>query len=216
MQLDVAVDQLPETSPTKPRLERILNLMRQVDEEGRNALRGLRLTSNGSQDIAVALSTISQELKGGPEDTTFRVIVEGSARPLHPIVRDEVYRIGREAVVNAFRHSRAKHITVEVSYLENQLRLLITDDGCGINPEVLQSGRDGHWGLSGMRERAERIKASLKLRSRIGSGTEVELSVPTRVAFEAQSSNGPLRWLNKLLGRKATASASEMSKETKQ
>jgi ligand-binding sensor domain-containing protein/signal transduction histidine kinase len=215
MQLDVAVDQLPETSPTKPRLQRVLNLMRQVDEEGRNTLRGLRLTNSGSQDIAVALSTISQELKG-PEDTTFRVIVEGSARPLHPIVRDEVYRIGREAVVNAFRHSRAKHITVEVSYLENQLRLLITDDGCGINPEVLQSGRDGHWGLSGMRERAERIKASLKLRSRIGSGTEVELSVPTRVAFQTESSNGPLKWLSKLLGRKATASASEMSKETKQ
>jgi len=215
MQLDVAVDQLPEASPTKPRLVRILDLMRQVDEEGRNALRGLRLTNNGSQDIALALSSISRELKGA-EDSAFRVIVEGSSRPLHPIVRDEVYRIGREAVVNAFRHSRAKNITVEVSYLENQLRLLITDDGCGINSEVLQWGRDGHWGLSGMRERAERIKARLKVRSRVGSGTEVELSVPSKVAFQDQSRESRLKWFTKLSGRKSPADAAENSKEMKQ
>ena len=214
MQLDVAVDQLPEASPTKSRLVRVLALMRQVTEEGRNALRGLRLSNNGSQDIALALSSIHQELKGA-EDATFRVIVEGSSRPLHPIVRDEVYRIGREAVVNAFRHSRAKNITVEVSYLENQLRLLITDDGCGINSEVLQSGREGHWGLSGMRERAERIKARLKVRSRVGSGTEVELSVPSKVAFEIQPSNGPLKWFGKLSDRKAPATSTERSKGTK-
>jgi len=152
--------------------------MRQVIDEGRNAIRGLRLSDNSSEDIAVALSSINQELNSSGE-TAFKVIVEGSARPVHPIVRDEVYRIGREAVVNAFRHSRAKNITVEVAYLENQLRLLINDDGCWIDSEVLESGRDGHWGLSGMRERAERIKARLKVRSRVGSGTEVELSVPT-------------------------------------
>jgi len=200
MQLDVAVDQLPESSSIKPRLTRILDLMRQVHTEGRNALRGLRLTNNGSQDIAVALSNISQELKSA-EDTTFKVIVEGSSTPLLPIVRDEVYRIGREAVINAFHHARAKSITVEISYLENQLRLLITDDGCGINSEVLQAGRDGHWGLSGMRERAERIKARLKLRSRVGSGTEVELSVPGKVAFQDKARESRLKWLTKFSGR---------------
>lgn len=215
MQLDVAVDQLPEGSPTKPRLVRILGLMRQVDQEGRNALRGLRLTNNGSQDIAVALSAINQELKSG-DDVGFRVIVEGSPRSLHPIVRDEVYRIGREAVVNAFHHSQAKNITVEVSYLESQLRLLINDDGCGINSEVLQSGRDGHFGLSGMRERAERINARLKVRSRVGSGTEVELSVPSKVAFQMDSSNRRWKWLAKLSGHKAPASATETSKGMKQ
>jgi len=200
MQLDVAVDQLPEGSPLRPRFVRVLDLMRQVTDEGRNALRGLRLSNNGSEDIAVALSTINQELNSGGE-AVFRVIVEGSPRAFHPIVRDEVYRIGREAVVNAFRHSRAKHITVEVSYLENQLRLLISDDGCGINSEVLESGREGHWGLSGMRERAERIKARLKVRSRVGSGTEVELSVPAAVAFQDES-NRSRRWFGKWLGDK--------------
>jgi ligand-binding sensor domain-containing protein/signal transduction histidine kinase len=211
MQLDVAVDQLPEGSSLRPRLVRVLDLMRQVIEEGRNALRGVRLSSNNSQDIAVALYSINQELNsdGG---IVFRVIVEGSPRALHPIVRDEVYRIGREAVVNAFRHSRAKNITVEVSYLENQLRLLIIDDGCGINSEVLESGREGHWGLSGMRERAERIKARLKVRSRVGSGTEVELSVPPAVAFQGQSTRSP-KWFGKWTGHKAQTSSTETNKE---
>ena len=192
MQLDVTVNQLPEDSLVRPRLVRVLGLMRQVVDEGRNAIRGLRLSNTVSEDIAVALSNIKQELNSGNE-TLFRVIVEGSARPVHPIVRDEVYRIGREAVVNAFRHAHAKNITVEVSYLENQLRLLINDDGRGIDPELLESGRDGHWGLAGMRERAERIKARLKVRSRVGSGTEVELSVPTAVAFQNEPNHRKTR-----------------------
>ena len=147
---------------------------------------------------------MNQELNSRGE-TVFRVIAEGSSRPLHPIARDEIYRIGREAVVNAFRHARAKNITVEVLYLENQLRLLIRDDGCGINSEVLESGREGHWGLSGMREKAERINARLKVRSRVGSGTEVELSVPTAVAFQVQP-NGSRKWFGKWLGHKTESS----------
>ena len=196
MQLDVAVDQLPENSPVRPRLARVLNLMRQVVEEGRNAIRGLRLSDNGSEDIAAALSNLNEELNSHGE-TVFRVVVEGSARPIHPIVRDEVYRIGREAVVNAFRHSRAQNISVAVSYLENQLRVLVNDDGCGISSELIESGRDGHWGLTGMRERAERIKARLKVRSSVDSGTEVELSVPNAVAFEGRS-NHSRSWFRKL------------------
>jgi ligand-binding sensor domain-containing protein/signal transduction histidine kinase len=186
LQLDVAVDQLPEDSPVRPRLARVLQLMRQVVDEGRNAIRGLRFSNNGSEDIAVALSQINEELNNRGE-TVFRVIVKGSARPIHPLVRDEVYRIGREAVVNAFRHARAKNITVAVSYLENRLLVVVNDDGCGIDSEVIESGRDGHWGLPGMRERAEGIKARLKVRSTVDSGTEVELSVPNAVAFQGKS-----------------------------
>ena len=215
MQLDVTVDQLPADSLVRPRLGRVLDLMRQVIEEGRNALGGLRLANKNSQEIEQAFSRIQQELMIG-EDIGFRVIVEGLPRSLHPIVRDEVYRIGREAVVNAFRHSQAKNIVVEVSYLENQLRLLIQDDGCGIDSEVLQSGRDGHWGLSGMLERAERIKARLKVRSRVGSGTEVELSIPSKVAFQFQSSSRPLNWFAKLARRKAPASSREKVNGAKQ
>lgn len=203
MQLHVAVDNLPDDSPAKPRLNRVLQLMRQVTEEGRNAVRGLRSSSkNSTLDLEQAFSRIKQEL-GIQGPTDFRVIVEGHPRPLRPIIRDEVYRIGREALVNAFRHSRAKSIEIEVEYLSNNLRILVRDDGCGIDPQVLRSGRDGHWGLSGMRERADRIGARLKVRSRLATGTEVELSVPGPVAFSIQSSIGMLNWLTRLFPRKS-------------
>ena len=121
------------------------------------------------------------------QEVGYRVTVEGQPRPLHPLVRDEVYRIGREALVNAFRHSRAGNIEVELHYATDQLRILVRDDGCGIDPQVLDTGREGHWGLSGMRERAERIDAQVKVLSRPAGGTEVELRVPGSVAFRSYS-----------------------------
>jgi signal transduction histidine kinase len=89
-------------------------------------------------------------------------------QPLNAILRDEVYRIGREALVNAVQHSRAGKIEVELEYAARRFRFSVRDNGCGIDPKVLQSGREGHWGLPGLKERAERM----------GGGTEVELSVP--------------------------------------
>jgi signal transduction histidine kinase len=206
MQLHVAVERLPDDSAAKPPLGRVLQLMGQVIEEGRNAVRGLRSSQSASMDLEQAFSRIRNELavqNETGEQTGFRVIVEGRPRPLHPIIRDEVYSIGREALVNAFRHSQAKNIEVEVEYLAKRLRILVRDDGCGIAPQVLQSGREGHWGLPGMRERAERIGARLKLRSRVATGTEVELYVPGYVAFQPQpSQKWPLKWLAGLSARK--------------
>jgi len=82
--------------------------------------------------------------------------MEGLPRALHPVIRDEVYRVGRESLINAFRHSRASKIEVEVNYSSGNLRILVRDNGCGIDPPVLRAGRDAHWGLPGMRERAEK------------------------------------------------------------
>jgi signal transduction histidine kinase len=93
-------------------------------------------------------------------------------------VHAEVYSIGREALVNAFRHSGATHIEVELEYSASQMRMVVRDDGCGIDPQVLEHDRIGHWGLTGMRERAERIGAKLKIFRRAERGTEVELDVP--------------------------------------
>src|SRR5262249_21290507 len=104
----------------------------------------------------------------------------------------------------AFRHSHAGTIDVELEYAPNQLRVLIRDDGCGIDPQVLESGRDGHWGLSGMRERAQRIGAELKVLSRSGAGTEVELRVPGNIAFESNSSHSGSKWLMGLYSRRGT------------
>jgi signal transduction histidine kinase len=173
--------------------------MSTVTEEGRNALRGLRTTESGNQSLETAFSRLRQEF---PLDdkTDFRVIVDTVTRPLRPLIRDEVYRIGREALLNAFMHAQANRIEVEVEYASRHLKVLVRDDGRGIDPQVLHSGREGHWGLVGIRERSERIGANLRLRSRIGAGTEIDLTVPGTIAFE-KGSNGPIsqwfRWLSR-------------------
>src|SRR6185369_3164813 len=128
-----------------------------------------------------ALARVQQEMvpagKTG-EHAEFRLVVDGQRRALHPLLRDDIYRIGREALINSFRHARAKNIEVQVSYSPKQLKIVVRDDGRGIEPDVLAAGRDGHWGLPGMRERAEQIGARLHLYSNAAAGTEVELRVP--------------------------------------
>jgi signal transduction histidine kinase len=183
LQLQVAVDQLPANSPVKLRLNRVVEMMARVAEGVRLAVCGFRSSNTEGVDLAEAFARIPKDLGTG-DQIEFRVLVLGSPRPLNPAVRDEVYRIGREALVNAFRHSRATRIEVELQYTATRFRLVIRDDGCGIDPEVLRSGRDGHWGLPGMRERAERIGARLRVWSRRAAGTELELAIPARVAFE--------------------------------
>jgi signal transduction histidine kinase/ligand-binding sensor domain-containing protein len=206
MQLHVAVDRLPDDSPVRPALGRVLQLMSQVIEEGRNAVRGLRSPQSRSLDLGQAFARVQQELAMA-DDIGFRVIVDGQPRPLHPLLRDEVYRIGREALVNAFRHSGAKSIEMEIEYASSQLRMLIRDNGCGIDPQMLRSGRDGHWGLSGMRERAERIGAKLRVWSSPVAGTEVELLVPSQVAFQSHSSGHRPGRFSRFYSRKSTAAA---------
>lgn len=195
MQLHVANDQLASESPAKPMVNRVLQLMGRVVDEGRNAVRGLRSFNLGSVTLEQAFSTIQQEL-GIEELADLRVIVEGTPRQLRPAIRDEVYLIGREGLVNALRHSGAKGIEVEIEYGPNRFRLLISDDGAGIDPQMLSEGRDGHWGLSGMRERAERIGAKLRLRSRVSSGTEVELCIPANAVYESEPSGRRFRFLS--------------------
>ena len=111
--------------------------------------------------------------------------MEGPSRELHPILRDEIYRIGREAVRNAFRHAQASRIEVEISYSDRLLRVRIRDDGCGIDPKVVKEGRAGHYGLPGMRERAARIGGQLNVWTGEGAGTEIELTLPGAIAYGA-------------------------------
>lgn len=200
MQLHVVADQIPADSAAKPKLSRILELTRQLIEEGRNAVGGLRSPQGGSLDLGESFSQIQQEF-AGQDGTEFRVIVEGTPRPLNPLMRDDIYRIGREAVTNAFRHSHANNVEVELEYAADGLRVLVRDSGIGFDPKVLQSGRDGHWGLSGMRERAKRIGARLRVLTRPGAGTEVELTVPGGNSYIPGASRGS-NWVGKLLPRR--------------
>jgi signal transduction histidine kinase len=209
MQLHVAADQVSDNSPAKPGLNRVLELMAQVIDEGRNTVRGLRSSPiDNAHDLESAFSRVPQEL-GTPPGVNFHLVVEGTALPLRSLIRDDIYSIGREAMVNAFRHSQSKSVDVELEYAPNHLRILIRDQGCGIDRRVIESGRDGHWGLSGMRERAERIGARLKVMSRIGGGTEVELRLPAEIAFESNSLNRASNWLARLYDRRAETSKRE-------
>jgi len=156
--------------------------MQKAGDEGRAALRQLRSEEDRTA-LEDAFSAIPHEAMMG-DNVSFRLRVEGRTRPLRPMLRDDIYRILREAIVNAIRHSGAKNIEVEVGYHAHQLRVTVQDDGRGIDPQVLRWGRDGHWGIRGMRERAERIKAKLNLLSSPDGGTEVILRVPGNLAYE--------------------------------
>ncbi|HYR41385.1 MAG TPA: triple tyrosine motif-containing protein, partial [Terriglobia bacterium] len=197
MQLNVAVDAVPSDSPARPLLSRALQVMGKVIDEGRNILRGLRSSDTVSIDLEQVFSRIPEEL-AVREPIDFRVIVEGRPRSLHPTLRDEAYRIGREALVNAFCHSRATSIEVELRYSARQLRIVVRDNGCGIDVESLRSGREGHWGLRGMRERAESIGGRINVWSRPGAGTEVEISIPGRIAFQNFRRKDSRRWFVRL------------------
>jgi signal transduction histidine kinase len=197
MQLHLAVDQVPHESSARRSLDHALALVSRVIDEGRNAVRGLR-SAGDDLDLEQAFCRVRHDLEIGDE-VDFRVIGEGKPRPLHPMIRDDVYRIGREALVNAVRHSAARRIEVAIECAPHHLRLLVRDDGRGIDPEVLRAGRAGHWGLPGMRERAERVGGRLRLWSRPGAGTEVELSIPGHVAFKDSRGRPRTRlgWLEK-------------------
>jgi signal transduction histidine kinase len=179
-------DQLPP-GKVKEALEKVLDRADQAIVEGRNAIQNIRCTTV-TNELSRAVIALGEELAGsnGGENNpaSFRVSVEGAPQDLRPILRDDIYRIAREAVQNAFRHAQASQIEADITYGESLLRLRIRDDGKGIDPKHLHAGRDGHWGLPGMRERAREIGAQLEIWSELGAGTEVELRIPGSVAYE--------------------------------
>jgi signal transduction histidine kinase len=189
MQLHVANEHLAADSPAKPIVGRVMELMGQVMNEGRDAVRGLRSTTENADNLETSFAEAGRQFATNGEKD-YRVIVDGTQRQLQPIIRDEVYRIGREALANAFHHAQANKIEVELEYSSKHLRVSVRDDGTGIDQHVLDSGRDGHWGLAGMRERAESIGARFRVWSRARAGTEVELSIPAEIAFVSLPANG--------------------------
>ncbi len=171
--------------------------------EGRNAVQGLRASTVETNDLALAISTVGEELAVHSTDQrpVFHVAVEGETRNLHPIIRDEIYKIATEALRNAFRHSQARRIEVEIRYDHEQFRLRVRDDGKGIDPAVVSSpGNEGHYGLRGMKERAALIQGKFTVWSEVGAGTEVELRIPANIAFTTNERNS---WLSRKFAAKA-------------
>ena len=184
MQLFTEVHDLPpETLKTK-RLKGIYELLGQLIEEGRNTVKDLRASEYDEfTDFEKAFLKIREEFDTG-NNVDSRIVISGTQRLLHPLVGSEMVQIAHEALVNAFLHANASTIEIQIEYGIRSLNLIVRDNGRGIDSEILRSGREGHWGLTGMRERAEKIKAEIRILSRVNAGTEVVVSVPRRFAFK--------------------------------
>jgi signal transduction histidine kinase/streptogramin lyase len=192
LRLQVVDDLLPP-GKAKEQLEQSLERADQAIAEGRSALYDLRSSATITNDLPQAVRALGDEM-ATQDSTAFHLVVEGRTRDLHPIVRDELYRITREALRNAFSHAAANHVETEITYGERAFRLRIRDDGQGIPPEMLEGGRPGHYGLSGMRERARQIGARLEIWSGAKAGTEIELSIAGSTAYRT-STRRPFFWL---------------------
>jgi signal transduction histidine kinase len=202
-----AASELLSTRPAeaKQTLDRAIDQAAEAITEGRGAVQGLRASVVESNDLAVAIRTFAEEFGAdqiGKGSTVRHIVVQGAPRTLHPIARDEVYRIACEALSNAFKHAKATQIEVELRYDERQLYLRVRDDGKGIDPQFLnEEGRPGHYGLHGMRERAELVGGKLTVWSALDSGAEVELTVPAARAYETSTSTWHSWFTRKFLGK---------------
>lgn len=177
MQTCLADDWLPADSPAKPVLRRALELMRKGMDEGRAALLGLRSAELSAGSLEKALYDLRDDFTPS-ERARLRMVVVGETKALEPALQEQIYLIAREALWNSLRHSGASRIETEIEYLRRKLRVVVRDNGAGIDPQVLRSGRHAHWGLKGMRERAASIGAKLTVWSKPGAGTEVEITTP--------------------------------------
>src|SRR5262249_29356473 len=198
LKFDAVTYFLPDEARKK--LEAVIAEARQAVSEGRNAVQGLRSSTVVSNDLARAIGELAEELTAQPLEhrPAFCVNVDGESRDLPPLMRDEIYRIACEAIRNSLAHASARRIEAQIHYQPRQFRLLIRDDGMGIDPPILDAGgRAGHHGLPGMHERAALVGGRLAIRSQLNAGTEIELTIPASIAY-AKSPRGRL-W--KLAGK---------------
>jgi ligand-binding sensor domain-containing protein/signal transduction histidine kinase len=198
LKFDAIAQEVPSGETTRQALEQALDRADEVLAEGRDRLRDLRETSLPVGDLPTAFKRVVEETSASHK-FTFKTVVEGKVRNLHPMVFEETYYIGREAILNALMHSEGFHVEAEITYDPRQFRLRIRDDGRGFDTAIIeQGGRPDHWGLPGMQERAQRIGARLELWSRSNAGTEVELRIPGATAYGALKSKRKRWWFRQL------------------
>ena len=197
---------LPEGSE-RQKLSSVIADASQAIGEGRDAIERVR-PPKAEEDLAKALRDIGDEFarnSGEGPTPVLQVDVHGTPRTLRPIARDEIYRIAREALHNAFQHAHAHRVEVGVRYDERQLVVSVRDDGRGIDPEIIaRGGRSGHFGLRGMRERSGILGAHLDVWTELDSGTEVELSIPASFAYESSRSLARFFWPSWMSWKRAT------------
>lgn len=186
---EVADDQLPrEPDAAKLTLSGLRTRLQEIVRKGRAGMTELRFGVAAAGDLSDALSRTAREFRER-HSGAFHLVVHGQPRALQPLIGDEICRIAREAIGNAFLHANANRIDVELSFTDDELRVLVRDDGCGVTDAVVEGGRQGHLGMHVMRDRARRIGAKLQIWSRTNQGTEVMLVVPGRTAFEGAAAD---------------------------
>jgi signal transduction histidine kinase len=178
-------NRMPPAEPIRALLESALKRADEVVAEGRRRVRDLRIDDR-LRDLQVILRELADDAEFDPP-VPIRVVVEGKSRTIHALVLAEITRICGEALINVARHARATAVDAVITFGEQQFRLLIRDDGVGIESSILaHGGKQDHFGLIGMRERAEGIGGTLSIDSRPGKGTDVVLTLPARRAYEQQ------------------------------
>jgi signal transduction histidine kinase len=176
LRFQTATERIPQDDPTRQMLEEALKQSDKVLAEGRERLLGLTSSSSEANDLPEALAAVG-----------------------HPVVRDQVYRIGREAIANCFQHANAERCETEINFDPTQLRIAIRDDGRGVEETILEAAhRSGGWGMPGMFERASKIGAHLEIWSRPGVGTEIEVRVPAVIAYRSTTNASRWQWLRRL------------------
>ena len=186
LSFNLGTSRLGKGDPVRALFEENLILSDQVMLEGRKLVLDLRTRGSESSELVADLEAAAAEFtKDNPG--RFAVKVTGSSRKLDPAVSEEIYKIGREAISNAFRHAHAKLIEVEFTYGPREVRLNVRDDGKGIPEQVMKDGSVyGHFGLPGMAERAEKVGARFAMFSRAGGGTEIEVRLSSRLAYRSR------------------------------
>jgi signal transduction histidine kinase/ligand-binding sensor domain-containing protein len=190
MTADDALDDAPDLERMRRVVQQLSEWLSQAVSEGRAALNSLRTSTVEVNDLADAFRRAAHSATK-PETLAVSVNVRGQSRDLHPIVRDEIYRIGYEAIRNAFAHSRGTRLEIRLDYTSD-LTLVVADDGIGIDPLVSEKGKDGRFGLRGMHERAAAVGGELTVVSS-GAGTSITLVVPGRIVFRSEPATGLVR-----------------------
>ena len=186
---------LTDRPEAKTALENVIEHARQAVIDGRNAIEGLRSSMHEGSDLLAAISRVARQLAANQPQSAppeFQLNVEGASRRLAPFFANELYHIAIEAFRNAFHHAHARRIEVEIRYDAREFRFRVRDNGKGIDLKVLEAGRVGHYGLTGMRERTKLAGGKLVFWSEPQSGTELELTVPASLAYAKDADSGPL------------------------
>jgi ligand-binding sensor domain-containing protein/signal transduction histidine kinase len=203
LRFHTSTQQLPPGNSVREALEQALSQADQVMIEGRGVLSRLRSRGTKPESLTDSFAAMGKELRA-LSPALFEVSLGGLSRDLDVVVQEELLKIGREALFNAFRHARARRIEVEIYFGIFEFRIRFRDDGIGINPAILREGSvAGHYGLPGMRERVSRIGGHLELWSRPGAGTELEVRVPSAIAYRSTENQGTPRWIRRLLRSRA-------------